>query len=117
LWGIVGAVTVSAATNAGINLLYLREVKARLEMRPYNRSYFRLLLPLLGASAMVILVRLQQQWFHPAIIAILAALILAYSVFTALVIALGLDEDDRLVARAIASKLGGMFRVAGLDVR
>ena len=117
LWGIVGAITVSAATNAGINLLYLREVKARLGMRPYNRSYVRLLLPILGASVMVVLVRLQVHRFHSTIIAILAGLILAYSVFTALVLVVGLDEDDRLVAHAIASKLTGMFRVAGLDVQ
>jgi O-antigen/teichoic acid export membrane protein len=109
IWGIIGASVASAATTAAINLLYLREVKAILGLTPYNRSYVRLLLPVLGAAAIVVLVRMEARLFHTAVLAILAAALLGYLVFIALVLLIGLDGDDRLVAGAVGSKVGGML--------
>jgi O-antigen/teichoic acid export membrane protein len=117
VWGIIGAIVVSAATNAAINLLYLREVNRVLGLNPYNRSYIRLLPPILGAAILAALVRIESHWFHPAAVAILIALVLAYLAFVSLVLIVGLDEDDRLVADAIASRLRGMFRVVRMNAR
>ena len=109
--GVIGAVVVSAATNAAINLLYLREVKALLGLTPYNRSYVRLVVPVLGTAVTIVLVRMEASWFHTAVYAIVAALLLGYLVFTALSLFAGLDEDDRLVAGAVGSRLRGMLRI------
>jgi O-antigen/teichoic acid export membrane protein len=117
IWGIIGASVVSAATNAAINLLYLREVKSILRLTPYNRSYVRLFLPVLGSAAIVALLRMEASWFHNVVLAIMAGLALGYLVFTSLVLLVGLDEDDRLVAGAIGSRVRGMFRMTRLEAR
>ncbi len=109
--GVIGAIVVSAATNAAINLLYLREVKAILGLTPYNRSYVRLVVPVLSTAATIVLVRMEASWFHSAVFAIVAALLLGYLVFTALSLFAALDEDDRLVAGAVGSRLRGMVRI------
>jgi O-antigen/teichoic acid export membrane protein len=117
IWGTVGAIVVSAATNGAINLLYLREVKAILGLTPYNRSYLRLFLPVLGTAAIIALVRLEASLFHTAALAIVVSLSLGYLAFTSLVLLVGLDEDDRLVAGAIGSRLRGMLRTRRLEAR
>ena len=117
VWGIIGAIVVSAATNAAINLLYLRDVKAILRLTPYNRSYVRLLLPVLGSAAIVAMVSMEARLFHNAVLAIVAGLALGYLSFTSLVLLVGLDEDDRLVVGAIGSRLRGMLGMMGLQAR
>jgi O-antigen/teichoic acid export membrane protein len=109
IWGIIGAIVVSSVTNAAINLLYLREVKAILGLTPYNRSYVRLLLPVLGSAAIVALVRMEASLFHTAVLAIVAGVALGYLAFIALVLLIGLDEDDRLVAGAMGARVRGML--------
>lgn len=111
LWGIMGAAVASAATNAAINLMYLREVKAVLGLTPYNRSYARLIFPVLGTAAIVALVRMEADRFHTSILAIVAGLSLGYLAFVSLALLAGLDEDDRLVAGAMWSRLRGMLRI------
>jgi len=115
IWGIIGASVVSAATSAAINLLYLREVKAILGLTPYNRSYVRLFLPVLGAAAIVALVRMEASLFPTAALAIVVGLSLSYLAFIALVLLGGLDEDDRLVAGAIRSRVRGMLGMTRLE--
>jgi O-antigen/teichoic acid export membrane protein len=117
IWGVIGAIVASAATNAAINLLYLREVKAILGLTPYNRSYVRLFLPVLGTAASIALVRMEASLFHTVALAIVVGLSLGYLAFTSLVLFVGLDEDDRLVARAIGSRVWGMFRMTRLEAR
>jgi O-antigen/teichoic acid export membrane protein len=117
IWGVIGAIVVSAATNAAINLLYLREVKAILGLTPYNRSYVRLFLPVLGTAAIVALVRMEASLFHTVALAIVVGLSLGYLAFITLVLLVGLDEDDRLVAGAIASRVRGMLRMMRLEAR
>jgi O-antigen/teichoic acid export membrane protein len=117
IWGIIGAIVVSAATNAAINLLYLREVKAILGLTPYNRSYIRLFLPVLGAAAIVALVRMEASLFHAVALAIVVGLLLGYLAFIALVLLVGLDEDDRLLADAVGSRVRGMLQMMRLSAR
>jgi O-antigen/teichoic acid export membrane protein len=117
IWGVIGAIVVSAATNAAINLLYLREVKAILGLTPYNRSYVRLFLPALGSAAIIALVRMEASLFHNVALAIAAGLSLGYLAFILLALLAGLDEDDRLVAGAIRARVWGMFRMMRLEAR
>ena len=109
LWGIVGAILVSAATNAVINLMYLREVKGVLGLTPYNRSYIRLFFPVLGTAVVVALVRMEASLFHGFVLPIVVGLVLGYFAFTSLALLAGLNEDDRLVAGAIGSRVRGML--------
>jgi hypothetical protein len=95
----------------------LRDVKAILRLTPYNRSYVRLLLPVLGSAAIVAMVSMEARLFHNAVLAIVAGLALGYLSFTSLVLLVGLDEDDRLVVGAIGSRLRGMLGMMGLQAR
>jgi O-antigen/teichoic acid export membrane protein len=117
IWGIVGAILVSAASNAAINLLYLREVKAILGLTPYNRSYLRLVLPVLGSTAVIAVVRMEASLFHNVVLTLVAGLLLGYAVFIAGMLLGGLDEDDRLVAGALGPRVLGVFRRMRPDVR
>ena len=117
IWGIIGAIVVSATTTAAINLFYLREVKALLGLTPYNRSYVRLFLPVLGSAVIVALVRMEASWFHNVILAIVAGLLLGYIAFIVLALLAGLDEDDRLVEGAITSKVRGMLGMMRIEAR
>jgi O-antigen/teichoic acid export membrane protein len=117
VWGIIGAIVVSATTTAAINLLYLREVKALLGLTPYNRSYVRLFLPVLGSAVIVALVSMEASWFHNVILAIVAGLLLGYIAFIVLALLAGLDEDDRLVAGAITSRVRAMLGMMRIEAR
>jgi len=115
IWGIIGAIVVSAATNAAINLLYLREVKATLGLTPYNRSYVRLFLPVLSVATIVALVRMEASLFHNVALAIAAGLVLGYLIFIAGILLGGLDSDDKMIVAAIRGRLGAMGRAPSLS--
>jgi O-antigen/teichoic acid export membrane protein len=111
-WGIVGAAVGAAVINAVTNVWYLAEVRRTLGLLPYNRSYWRLLLPVCGNLAALLMVRTALKAVRPEWIIIAAGLSLAYLVFIAIAIAFGLDADDRLIASAVWSKVRGAFQVA-----
>jgi len=104
-WGMTGAAISMAATVCATNLWYLLEVRRRLGLSPYNRSYLRLLVPLAGALAVLWLWRARLGALHPQWLTIGAAVLLAYAIFISLALALGLDEDDRMIARAVWSRV------------
>jgi O-antigen/teichoic acid export membrane protein len=109
-WGITGAAIGAAITNVIGNLWYLSEVRRKLGLLPYNRSYLRLGLPLAGAFAVLLAVRVsfgtaRQEW---AVIG--AALVLGYLTFIGIALAFGLDADDQLIARAVWARVRGAFR-------
>jgi O-antigen/teichoic acid export membrane protein len=103
--GGVGAAIAAAITNVGINLWNLLEVRHALGLSPYNRSYVRLALPTLAMLSVTVLLRMNSGAFRHNWIAPAVALLLAYAVFAASVLAFGLDSDDRLIAAAIWSRL------------
>jgi O-antigen/teichoic acid export membrane protein len=109
-WGITGAAIGAAMTNVVGNLWYLGEVRRRLGLSPYNRSYLRLALPTIATFFVLIgfrtgFGRVHQQW-----LVIGAALGLGYLVFVGVSLAFGLDADDQLIARAVWSRVRGTFR-------
>jgi O-antigen/teichoic acid export membrane protein len=108
-WGITGAAVASAVTNVVANVWYLSEVRRTLGLFPYSRSYWRLLLPLLGGLVTLFLLRAIFGTFRPEWMVIAAALLLAYGAFIGVALAIGLDADDRLVARAVWSRLRASF--------
>ncbi|MGC2248991.1 MAG: flippase, partial [Terriglobales bacterium] len=106
-FGIVGVALAAALTNAIANYLNLREVRAALDISPYNRTYLRLLLPCAASIAVVVGIRLLTAGFHPEWMAIAAALVLAYAAFCGLALLVGLDDDDRMIVTAIQRRLLG----------
>jgi O-antigen/teichoic acid export membrane protein len=106
-FGIVGVAFAAALTNAIANYLNLREVRAALQISPYNRSYLRLLLPCAASVAAVLGVRLLTAGFHPEWVGVAAQLVVAYAAFCGLALLIGLDDDDRMIVTAIQRRLMG----------
>ena len=106
-YGIVGVAAAAALTNAITNYLNLREVRAALQLSPYNRTYLRLLLPCVASIAAALGIRLLTAGFHPEWMAIAAGLSAAYAVFCGLSLLIGLDDDDRMIVTAIQRRLLG----------
>jgi O-antigen/teichoic acid export membrane protein len=108
-WGIIGAAVGSAVTNAVSNFWYLKEVRRTLGLSPYSRSYLRLLPPLAGGLMVLLVWRAKLGAMRPEWVVVAAGLLLAYAAFIGLALAVGLDADDRLIARAVWSRVRGVF--------
>ena len=104
-FGIVGVAMAAAMSNAITNYLSLREVRAALQISPYNRTYLRLLLPAAASVAAVLGIRALSASVHPEWIAIAAGLVAAYAAFCGLSLLVGLDSDDRMIVNAIQRRL------------
>ena len=109
-WGIVGAAVGAALTNAVTNVWYLAEVRRTLGVLPYSRSYWRLLLPVCGNLAVLLMVRTTLKAVRPEWIVISAGISLAYLAFIAIAMAFGLDADDQLIASAVWSTCEARFK-------
>jgi O-antigen/teichoic acid export membrane protein len=114
-WGIIGAAAGAAVTTVVTNIWNLSAVRRTLGLSPYNRSYLRLLLPLTGTFAALLLVRATLAVIRPEWVVIGVGLVLAYLAFVGIALAFGLDEDDRLIARAIWSRTRGIFPKAEVN--
>jgi O-antigen/teichoic acid export membrane protein len=104
-WGIAGAAIAAAVGNAGSNLWCLLEVKKILRLFPYNRSYRRLLLPVVATIAATVGLRFALQSVRPDIVVVILSTLLIYALFLGIVLLYGLDADDRLIANAIWSRV------------
>jgi O-antigen/teichoic acid export membrane protein len=109
LWGIVGAAVAAAITNVGINAWNLLQVRSALGLLPYNRSYMHLFLPSAATMGVTLLLRKNSVVFGHDWIAVLASAVVAYTVFGAIAVMLGLDADDRLIVKAIWLRVRGFF--------
>ena len=111
--GVVGAAVAAAVTNVGMNVLNLFVVKTTLGITPYNRGYFRLILPT-GAmlAAVIVLNRFSIVFFHDWL-AVGVTLVAAYCIFSVIALAVSLDADDRLIGRAVWSRIRGAFVHSG----
>jgi O-antigen/teichoic acid export membrane protein len=113
-WGVTGAAVAAAVTNILTNLWYLRDVRLSLHLSPYNRSYFRLILPV-GATFLCLgLLRWVPGDANPSLLSMAVGLILSYVAFTGTAILLGLDADDRIIADAVWARVR---RIGGAEAR
>ena len=116
-FGIAGVALATALTNAFSNYLYLRQVRAALQLSPYNRTYLRLLGPGIASLALTVgfrlLVRsldLHPEWFWIGI-----ALVAAYASFCGLALLAGLESDDKMIVAAIRHRvLGALGRASSV---
>ncbi len=115
VWGIVGAAVAAAASMAMSNLCYLVVVRQKLRISPYNRSYERLLVPLLASSGVLLAVRLGLRTVRPEWLLIVIGTALAYGTFIAAVSLFGLDEDDRVITTAIWKRIRNVLPGAGVQ--
>jgi O-antigen/teichoic acid export membrane protein len=109
IFGVLGAATAAALTNLGTNLCNLLQVRKALGISPYNRGYLRLIWPSVSMVTAVLLLRRYSFVFGHDWLAVGVALAAGYLLFTAVVFAVGLDTDDRLIANAMWSRVRGTF--------
>jgi len=114
-WGITGAAVAAALTSAVSNVWYLREVRRTLGLFPYSRSYLRLLLPLFGNFIVLLLLKGTLSAVHPEWMVIVMGVVLGYVAFIGVALAFGLDSDDQLIARAVWSRMRGVFQRAEVN--
>jgi O-antigen/teichoic acid export membrane protein len=115
LRGVWGAAVAAAVTNVGVNVWNLVEVRSALKLSPYNRSYLKLVPPLTSALFVTWLAsKLSRSAsifvsisMKTDLIMILIALASAYATFSGVALLMGLDEDDRLIANAVWSRVRG----------
>ena len=106
-FGMVGVAFAAALTNVITNYLCLKEVRAALQISPYNRTYLRLLLPCLASIGVVVGFRFLVTGVHPEWLPIAAASVIAYLMFGGLALLVGLDDDDRMIVSSIQRRLLG----------
>src|SRR5208337_1709152 len=108
-FGIAGVALAAALTNALSNYLYLRQVRAALQLTPYNRTHLRLLGPCLASLAVTAGLRLlvRSLHLHPEWLWIGIALVVSYASFCGLALLAGLDNDDKMIVAAISARWGG----------
>lgn len=115
-FGMTGVALVAAASNAIGNCFYLREVRAALQLSPYNRTYIRLLGPCAASIGVIFGLRFFAAAVHPKWLLILVALVISYATFGGLALVLGLDDDDRIIVGAIQRRLlGAVGRTASVS--
>lgn len=104
-YGIVGAAIATAACNVATNLWCLLEVKKVMGLFPYNRSYWMLILPTIVAVGTAVALRMGLRTIGPDIVVLVLSTVVVYIFFVGTVLLMGLDADDRMVAREIWTKI------------
>jgi O-antigen/teichoic acid export membrane protein len=114
-WGILGAAAASAVTMVGANLAYLNRVRHKLQISPYNRSYFGMLIPVLGSVVSLWLVKWLLSAIRPEWAGLAVGLVLAYVSLIGLALLTGLDSDDRVILRAVWSRIAAALPGMGVE--
>ncbi len=104
-FGMLGVAAAAALTNILNNYFCLREVRRALRLSPYNRTYFRLILPALAALGVTLGIKFLSAQFQPQWIWIVIALagFLHGVLWTVLIF--GLDDDDKMIVAAIRGRI------------
>jgi O-antigen/teichoic acid export membrane protein len=102
-YGIIGAALGSAAAVAATNLWALAAVRKKLKLFPYNRTYLKLVVPV----AITVAALMVQRSLFPQVSwrAAVVALVLSYLVFAGALWLLGLEAEDRILARVAWNKI------------
>lgn len=113
--GIVGAAIAAALVNVSSNLWNLAEVRRVLQLSPYNRDYYKLLIPAGLMTAALALLRLGMPFPERSWMFLLLALSVGYAVFGGSLLVFGLAEDDRAVTMNLFGNVrDGLQRLRGL---
>ncbi len=108
-WGLAGAAIAAAATNACLNLLWLRDVRRKLSMFPSRKGYVSLLLPAVATTLALLFVGK----FLPANVGniprALLGLTAGYGVFLVSALLFSLGPEDRMLAAGAYARLRGRF--------
>lgn len=115
-WGIVGAALAAAVTNAFTNGWNLLQVRRVLGFVPYNRSSWRLLVPTAASVLVVLFLKAALHSVPSPIASVAFGLLAAYVAFLAVTALMGFDENDRVVGRAVWSKLKGFLPSIDVEV-
>lgn len=108
-WGIMGAAVAAATTNIFTNVISLLQVKRCLNMSPYGRGYYRLILPCLSSIVVVLTLRLKIFGSSVSWMGLGISLLVAYLACGAVSLACGLDANDQLIIDAVCAKLPFRF--------
>ena len=101
--GIVGAALAASVAVAGTNLWALATVRKRLNLFPFDRTYLKLLLP--AAMATIVLVVQHSLFAHDSWKLAGVGLVSAYVAFLGGLLVLGLEPEDRMLARTAWDKI------------
>lgn len=115
-WGMAGAAVAAALGNAGTNAWCLLEVKKLLGVFPYNRGYWRLLVPGVATIVAAVGLRIALRPVRPDILTVVVATAAVYTVFLGTVLITGLEADDRLIAAAIWSRVRSFLPWSQADI-
>ena len=108
-WGMTGAAIAVGASNACMNLLWLRAVKRRMLLFPSTKGYVSLLLPTVATLVMLVGLRALLQFRIPDLVLIPFALIGAYGAFALVAMFFGLDQQDKVLAVDAYTRLRARF--------
>jgi O-antigen/teichoic acid export membrane protein len=103
-YGFLGAAIATAISVAGISVVGLVQVKMLLGLSPYRRSYIKLV----AASAVTLPAVLYLRAYTPALPhwQFFSLLLATYAVFLGVIVLLGVEPDDRVLAKKLLRKAG-----------
>ena len=108
-WGILGAAIASAATNASLNLLWLRDVRNRLALFPSGKGYVSLLLPTASTILVLVVTRALLTSHVPEIALVIVGVGAGYIAFALFALRFACDSQDRILATNAYARIRGMF--------
>ena len=110
-WGLIGAAIATAATNASLNLLWLRDVRNKLSLTPSRKAYGSLLLPTAVTIMALVVVRTFLKSHVPDAVLVVCGLGAGYLAFALSALRFSLEPQDRVMARSAYTRIRGMFAV------
>jgi O-antigen/teichoic acid export membrane protein len=108
-WGIVGAAVASGATNISLNLLCLRDVRARMSLHLGVQIYLRLLLPAAATILVLLSVRRVLKSSVSEMVLVLAGLGAGYMVFALCAFFFSLEPQDKMLASSFYLRIRSIF--------
>jgi O-antigen/teichoic acid export membrane protein len=105
-YGLAGAAIATAISIAAIDTIGLIEVRILLKILPFRRGYFKLLAAGVGALAGNLLLRVHTPPLSPIMIGLV--LLGTFAVFLGLLVAMGIERDDRLIVRRALDRIRNM---------
>jgi O-antigen/teichoic acid export membrane protein len=108
-WGITGAAIGALVSESTNNFLRLIEVFVLFRMLPYNRTFVKPFIAGLGTLAITVAVR---RAFHTDahLLGAFANIVLLFVVYVALILIMGLSQEDRIVLGSLKKRIATTYR-------